>query len=251
VAWYEFDSNFNDSSGGGNTGTPHGGISFVAGPNGNAIDLDGFGDYVSISGSNTPGGVFDINDTITVSAWIKVTTFDKSYQTIIAKGDDSWRLARYQETDQLEFACSGLSGGAQPPFGNVIGRTDVDDGQWHHVAGVYDGSKLYLYIDGLLDNTEDATGAIDNSINYEVYIGENAENSDREWDGVIDEVRVYDTALSHANIVSLAGQSEVYQPVLSLANISDEEAQFSKSVNFKDYAIMANRWLEQLLFPFE
>lgn len=250
VAYYEFENNFNDSSINGNTGTPHGGISFVAGANGLAIDLDGFGDYLSISGSDTLGSVFDISDTITVAVWIKVANFDKEYQTIIAKGDDSWRLSRYQETNQLEFS---VLDGAAPPFGNVIGRTSVNDGQWHHVAGVYDGSKVYLYIDGVIDNAEDLSGPIDNGI-YNVYIGENeqkrAEGLAREWDGNIDQVRVYDTALSHAEIVSLAYESEVYQPVLSVANISDEEAQFSKTINLKDFVIMANRWFEELLFPF-
>lgn len=211
MAWYKFEGNFNDSSVNSNTGAPHGGIGFVPGVDGNtAIDLDGFGDYVSI-----------------------------------ARGDDSWRLARYQETGMLEFAASGLSGGAQPSFGNAIGttRVNVNDDQWHHVAGVYDGSKVYLYIDGVLDSFEDASGIIDDST-YEVYIGENAENSDREWEGVIDEVRIYHEALPHAEIVDLAGESVIYQPVLSLANIYDEEAQYSKSVNFKDYAKMANNWLQ-------
>jgi hypothetical protein len=95
VAWYKFENDFNDSSANGKDGTPHGGASFVPGPNGLAISLDGLGDYVSVPDSNTPGGVFDINDTITVSAWIKVNTFDEWFHTIIARGDDSWRLARH------------------------------------------------------------------------------------------------------------------------------------------------------------
>jgi len=250
VAWYKFEDNYNDSSVNGNTGSPNGDPSFVPGVDGNAIDLDGIGDYVSIPDSNTPGGVFDINDAITVSAWMKVTTFDKLYQTIIAKGDDSWRLARSGDNNWLEFAATGVSGGTDPVWGNVIGRTNVDDGQWHHVAGVYDGSKVYLYIDGILDNREDASGAINNS-SYNVYIGANEQILDREWDGRIDDVRIYDYGLSHAEIVNLAGESEVYQPVASPANLYDKEAKFSRKINFKDYAVMADRWLNELQFPFE
>jgi hypothetical protein len=53
-------------------------------------------------------------------------------------------------------------------------------------------------------------------------------------------------ALSHGEIVNLAGQSKVYQPVISPANLSDDEAEHSKIVNFKDYAFMAENWLAGL-----
>ncbi|MHC4677000.1 MAG: LamG domain-containing protein [Planctomycetota bacterium] len=124
----------------------------------------------------------------------------------------------------------------------------MNDNLWHHVAGVYDGSKVYLYVDGLLDNSEYASGVIDSS-SYNVWIGANEEAADREWNGLIDDVRIYDYGLSHAEIVNLTGASDVYQPVLSLANISDEEAKLSKTVNFKDYIVIANNWLEEKLWP--
>jgi len=247
LAYYMFDGNATDSSGNGNNGALHGGAGFVAGVNDLAIDLDGFGDYMSVPGSNTLGGAFDFNDAVTVAAWIKVTAFDADFATIISKGDDAWRLARNLDNDQIEFACTGVTSGSI--YGHIVGSTSVDDGQWHHVAGVYDGSGLYLYIDGLLDSYDEATGFI-NTNSYEVYIGENAEAMGREWNGQIDDARIYSRGLSHGEIVSLAGLSEVYQPVPSVANISDLEAKFSKTVNFKDYALMADNWLRELLFPF-
>ncbi|MBA7639403.1 hypothetical protein ES703_47061 [subsurface metagenome] len=245
VALYEFENNLLDSFDG-HHGDPCGGATTVydADRGSNVLSLDGDDDYVVITGSNTPGGPFDINDVITVACWIKVSAFDKQFNTIIAKGDDSWRLARYQETDQLEFAASGVSGGAEPPFGNVIGSTNVNDGQWHHVAGVYDGSKICIYVDGILDNTEDASGSISNS-SYNVLIGENEEMTGREWNGLIDELRIYNRALSHGEIVSLAGESQVTQP-LPMPEVDLYE---DDEVNFKDYAILANVWLEKILWP--
>jgi hypothetical protein len=249
VAWYEFEGNAADSSGNGYDGTLHGGVSFTIGVDGNAMDLDGFGDYMSIPGSNTPGGPFDFNDTVTVTAWVQVSAFDKWFQTVISKGDDSWRLARHYDQDSLEFACTGVLGGADPLYGNVIGSIPVNDGLWHHVAGVYDGSGVYLYVDGMLDNSEQATGAMNNS-SYGVYVGANEQASERDWNGLIDDVRIYNRGLSHGEILSLIGQSEIYQPVLSEANIFDEEPELSKSVNFRDYAVLADNWLEMFIFPF-
>jgi hypothetical protein len=192
---------------------------------------------------------FDFNDVITVTAWIQVRALDKWFQTVISKGDDSWRLARYLDQDRMEFACSGVSGGADPLYGNVIGSIAVDDGLWHHLAGVYDGSAVYLYVDGILDNTENASGAMNNS-SYGVYIGANEEASERDWNGLIDDVRIYNRGLSHGEILDLIGESEIYQPVRSAANLFDEEPKLFKSVNFKDYAVMAESWLELLIFPF-
>jgi len=72
---------------------------------------------------------------------------------------------------------------------------NVKDGRWHHVAGVYDGQKLYLYVDGKLDNSLQASGLISRN-NHPVYIGENSEQKRRVWKGLIDDVRIYSYALS-------------------------------------------------------
>jgi hypothetical protein len=60
--------------------------------------------------------------------------------------------------------------------------------------------------------------------------------------GAIDDVRVYNYALPHGEIVTLAEQEPAaYHPVTSAANIYDEEAKLSKKVNFADFAILAPR----------
>ncbi len=240
VVHYEFEGNLLDSSSPPYNGDPNGDLGYAAGKIGsNSIDLDGVGDYVIITGSNTPGGPFDINDTITVACWIKIAEFDKEWQTIIAKGDSAWRLARDNETDDaLQFFCSGLL------MDGVRGTIKVDDGQWHHVAGVYDGSKLYLYVDGIIDVSEDSSGKINNTAGN-VYIGENEDQMGREWKGQIDEVRIYNRALSHGEIVSLAGESQVLQPLPRPKVDLYEDGK----VNFRDYSILANSWLEETLWP--
>jgi len=182
-----------DSSGNDNDGSLIGDPAWVDG----ALLFDGDGDYISIP--NEP--FFDITDEITVTAWIKVNAFDKNFNTIIAKGDHAWRLARANNTDSVEFACTGISNN---DWGYISGSVNVNDGQWHHVAGVYDGSKIYLYVDGVEDTSENASGSI-NNIDYPVYIGENAELTGRYWNGLIDDVRVYDRALLPGDI------NDIYQ----------------------------------------
>ncbi|MHC4113311.1 MAG: LamG-like jellyroll fold domain-containing protein, partial [Planctomycetota bacterium] len=102
--------------------------------------------------------------------------------------------------DDLEFACTGLSGNWK-----VLGSINVNDGKWHHVAGVYDGSEISLYVDGILDDSLAASGTIATTAHH-VWLGGNVERPGREWNGLLDDVRIYDHALSAAEIVGLTGK---------------------------------------------
>jgi hypothetical protein len=202
VAWWKLDDGSGDiavdSSGNGHNGTLVGDTSWVDGIDGGALAFDGDGDYVDIGKDHN----FDIKNQITVSAWIKVNAFDRNWQAIVTKGDRSWRLQRNTGESTLEFACSGLVVPGTD-WGQVYGNTDVNDGHWHHVAGVYDEEKIYLYIDGSLDASAEAPGNI--RVNDEpVYIGENSQTPNRFWNGLIDDVRIYSYALSAEEISEIA-----------------------------------------------
>jgi len=209
VAWWKLDDDSGntaaDSSGNNRNGTLMGDVSWVDGITGGALTFDGDGDYVDMG--KDPG--FDITNQITVSAWIKVNAFDKDWQNVISKGDRAWRLQRNQSKNTLEFACSGLVVPGSD-WGPIYGNIDVNDGHWHHVAGVYDQEKIYLYIDGSLDASAAASGTI--RVNEApVYIGENSQIPNRFWNGMIDDVRIYNYALSAEEI------SEITQNVLMLS----------------------------------
>ncbi|MFB0555793.1 MAG: LamG-like jellyroll fold domain-containing protein [Phycisphaerae bacterium] len=202
VAHWKFDDGAGniaaDSSGNGHNGTLVGDTSWVDGIDGGALAFDGDGDYVD-NGKNPD---FDITQQITVSAWIKVNAFDRDWQAIIAKGDRAWRLQRNAGESTLEFACSGLVVPGTD-WGQIYGTTNVNDGHWHHIAGIYDEEKLYLYIDGSLDASAEAPGNI--RVNDEpVYIGENSQTPNRFWNGLIDDVRIYSYALSAEEISEIA-----------------------------------------------
>lgn len=168
---------------------------------GGALEFDGDGDFVKIGAESD----FDMADQITISAWIKVNQFDKEWQAIIAKGDSAWRIQRNQNKDSLEFACTGLKIPSGATWGNLLGKRSINDGQWHHIAAIYDGSTMYLIIDGDLDSSQPASGRI-NTNNALVYIGENSENKGRYWNGLIDDVRVYNYALTKKEVTALSNK---------------------------------------------
>ncbi|MHC5055496.1 MAG: LamG domain-containing protein [Planctomycetota bacterium] len=182
-----------DMSGRGANGTVTGG-KWSKGRIGGALEFNGVSDCVAVANES----IFDIRSAITVAAWIKVDSFTKYCQAIICKGDTAWRLHRHRITNSLGFACSGLTG---TPI--LQGNVSVVDGAWHHVAGVYDGTTMYLYVDGKLDASAAARGSIAIS-DAPVHIGDNSERTKRRWCGAVDDVRVYDRALSAGEIGTLA-----------------------------------------------
>jgi WD40 repeat protein/tetratricopeptide (TPR) repeat protein len=202
IGWWEFDRSEGrkvvDSSGNGISGKLVGDAHIVVdGERGNVLKLDGDGDYVDFGNQSA----FDITSQITISCWIQARAFDKDWQAIITKGDSSWRISRQQNTSSLQFACTGLVVLRDRAY-SVRGRRAVDDGVWHHIIGVYDGTKMSLYIDGKLDVWSEAVGSI-NTNTSNVLIGENAERSMRFWDGLIDDVRIYSYAVTDEEIDEL------------------------------------------------
>ncbi len=157
----------------------------------NALKFDGNDDYVEIGDESA----FDFTDRMTVEAWIKVGTFDKHWQAIVTKGDNSWRLHRSGDSNNIGFGTDGLASEVKDIRGNV----NVNDGQWHHIAAVYDGSSRYLYCDGELDTSGPTSGEIDDT-DYPVMLGENAQQKGRHFNGWIDEVRIWNIARTQQQI---------------------------------------------------
>jgi hypothetical protein len=154
-----------------------------------SVGFDGVDDAVDVPDS----AALDITGPISVEAWIKVVAWDHDWQAIVTKGDTSYRLHRFLNTDNLSFTADGLS------CADVQGTKNVDDGAWHHVVGVWDGTTKSTYVDGVLDTSCAASGTIATN-SYDLGIGENFEQPQRNWDGSIDDVAVYARALSAAEV---------------------------------------------------
>jgi beta-fructofuranosidase len=219
-------SNAIDSSGYGYDGSLFGNPSWTNDVlRGWCLSFDGSDDYVLIGNESA----FDISESITVSAWVKADASGNRFQYIVSKGTDSWRLYRRSGTG-LYFACTGLSGNNY-----ILGSSDVlGDGQWHHIAGVYDSGqeKLLLYVDGQLDNSVAASGLI--SLNdTNVTIGSSL--SANFWTGQIDDVRVYSRALSASEVALIKSGANIPDPYC--ANLDGVNG-----INAKDFATLAENW---------
>jgi len=254
ASWWKFDNNASDSAGG-ITGTTLGNPTYVAGNSGQAIDLDG-DDCVDLG--NPPSFDFSTGDW-TISAWIKTTqsgTGDENKGSIYAKGGDQTDGIRY--TLGIGEVTSGLitlTTDDNVTKAQATGTTAANDDLWHHVAGLRKAEQLLVYVDGALDGTGTVPEGYDLSgtTQHNAYVGAITDNRDgtlfKYFIGLIDDVQIYDYALSDTDILSVAGLTELYFPLTSPANVSDDEPVNSKKVNFKDFAVLADEWLQQLLWP--
>jgi hypothetical protein len=175
-------------------GIVNGDCLWVSGALNGAINFDGDGDYVDAGNSSS----FNITNQITVSAFIKTNSTSPAYQGIITKGNSSWRLQKSGSSNYVEFVLSGVTNGS------ITSKTiNLNDGNWHHVAGFYDGGSIAIYIDGIWNNSRTASGSISTNTSP-VYIGGNSGAADRGFNGAIDVVRVYNTPLGGLEIAALA-----------------------------------------------
>lgn len=173
----------------------------VTGPNGlgQALSFDG-SFYVQIP--NHPD--FDITDNISLAAWVSVDALTQDWQTIFCRGDWSWRLHREGSSDFAAFHMSGLSNG----YGADGGTTNIRlPKRWLHLVGTYkNGVGAMLYINGAVEaSNPGVSGLINTSGNDPVTIGAwiNGGSLQRQWQGQIDEVRLYNRALSAADVAEL------------------------------------------------
>jgi hypothetical protein len=198
VAWWRFDENRDgkavDSSGHGLHGVLVGDAEIVAdSERGNVLQLKGNG---FVDCGNDPN--FSITGAITVSAWAKLNKSSIPLQAIVSKGSNAWSLHR-RPVDLTKFLCNcshvennnfTISRG----YPGALGNPDFHDGKWHHLTGVYDGKQIYLYVDGQVNASQGALGNISTSDDL-IYIGRTPNIMGTEWNGLIDDVRIYSYAL--------------------------------------------------------
>ena len=171
---------------------------FAEGIVGQALDLDGDGDYIDCG--NDPNFGMQETNQMTAASWVTIRSIPAAWSAIVAKGEYAWRISNANLDPRFHF---GITIWNAPDTFGTDGVTAVGFDEWHHVAGTFDGANINLYVDGALDigvPTTEPIGANEAS----VLIGENPESTGRFWDGLIDEVVIYNRALSDAEIAYLA-----------------------------------------------
>ncbi|MCD6394343.1 MAG: hypothetical protein J7M40_12645 [Planctomycetes bacterium] len=212
VGYWSLDGNGNDASVNGNDGVLQGDPVLGSGePNavkGQAYRFDG-SNYIEIANNAT----FDITDQITMSVWIQVDLFDTGWQSCFSRGDWSWRMARNGDSNlsmDMSAAAGGNMGAWGPVTTSAVGSTAGPTSEWYHIVGVWPGTgqPASIYVNGSHENdTVPLNGSIATRalpadpvvIGGQIHDG----NVRRLWKGAIDEVAIWDRALSAEDVNSL------------------------------------------------
>ena len=157
-------------------------------------DFDGINDYVTMATGGPTG-----SSNRTVECWIKSSNNIASQQTIVDWGGMSPNGSRFT----LNMIYNGKL--RIEVGGNGFHTTNnIADGLWHHVAVTYDNSaalKFKLYVDGVMLANQNTTVAVNTSSTGGYYIGTRNDFANY-FDGIIDEVRVWNVVRTDAEILA-------------------------------------------------
>jgi hypothetical protein len=190
-----------DASGNAHTGAISGATWSTQGKFGNALSFDGVNDWITVNASS----LLNLTTAMTLEAWVFPTTTSGVRDILIKEGANADIYNLYARNWRGRPEVNVLVGGAnrvaegtaaQGPAANV----------WTHVAGTYDGTTLRLYINGVQVASLNQSGAIATSTGP-LRIGGNSLWGEF-FQGRIDEVRIYNRALTPAEI-----QSDMNTPV--------------------------------------
>ena len=201
----------NDSSPSPKNGTIRGAVR-AAGKSGfgNALRFDGVDDWVTIA--DTTASKLDLTNGMTLEAWVNPTTMS-GWETILMKergitGEGLLSYALYAHDG------APLAGGQARPSGYVRvnpvasttdtavrGTAALTLNTWTHIAVTYDGTNLRFYVNGVLRGTVARTGNIASN-NGAIRIGGNNSSLQEFFRGLIDDVRIYNRALTAAQITA-------------------------------------------------
>ena len=222
---------FNDQSGQGNNGTAVGTLVVADTSEGGsyAYDFDGQNDDIDCSNAVT----FTSN-LVSVSTWINGTlpTTSGVFRTLVSKGNVSgetpFDLSFKGTGSSTEFRFYTFGSAAVKGITSYV--TTMSSSQWYHVCGTYDNQTFRLYVDGVEVATAAWTGGLyDNS--EDIRIGSIAISGVRQryFDGMQDDVRIYNRALTQAEITHLASQRGVEGP--APVGLGDEQLWLCPSLN--------------------
>ncbi|MFE6765842.1 LamG-like jellyroll fold domain-containing protein [Streptomyces sp. NPDC057689] len=168
------------------------GTSWTTGVHGSALKFNGEGQY-----AETDGPVVDTTGDYTVSAWASLDALPGNYGTVVSQDGRRQENPFYLQYGQGAFAFS------TPGAHRARAEMTPELGHWYHLVGVRSGDEIKLYVDGKLASTAPAGSADVSSGALSVGRAKWSGNNTDFWNGSVDQVQVYDKALTDQEVTAL------------------------------------------------
>ena len=204
VAYYPFSGNAKDATGHGYNGVVYGAALTKDRFNktNSAYQFNGMSDVVGTTvitdnSIQVPNFNYSFGNKMSVSIWVNMANTVGGF------------LDRRVD-NAIDFACTQYNTSIYGHFGSVgiaLGTKTIPLNNWHHYTYVYDGTALKLYLDGVLDAQSVASGNISNYtsvMNIGKYVYHGGSTYYQFFNGKLDEIRIYNRALTATEIAYLA-----------------------------------------------
>lgn len=211
VSWWSAENNANDRKGV-NNGTLNNGVTFVQGKVGQAFNFDGENDFVRVSHSNS----LNITNDMTIEAWVRINNITKGQRIITKFTPTGFPSDPGMRTDMGNNRLGVAYGDGENATATGFTLTEQMISDWIHIAGVRNttADKVYLYINGTLVSVENDTTTSPQSINDLFFSSNNAFTEF--FNGSIDEISIYNKALSQSEIQSIVNADSAGKCIESL-----------------------------------
>ena len=196
VGYYPFNGNADDESGFGNNGTVSGAV-LVPDRHGNpssAYRFDGVNDYISVPSSSS----LNFQNSVSINFWIKVEQFfeRESYPLSHGNWENRWKVSLTNK--HIRWTVKTNTGTK-----DLDSETELDADSLYNVTVLYDGSDYEIYINGELDAFSTFSGQI-LTTTIDLMMGQVLPgNNQYNFNGVLDDIRIYNYAISYSDIQSL------------------------------------------------
>jgi hypothetical protein len=197
IAAYPFDENTGTVAAdavGDHDATLVGGASWTAGKSGSALATNGSGQY-----ADTGASLVNTEGSYSAAAWVKFNAVGDGFQTVVSQDGDNTSAFFLQYSGQdhrLAFSFVGT---------RALAPTAPEANRWYHVVGVRDAASgtLKLYVDGQLAATKSVCLGDASTGHTVIGRGKYGGGPVDYLDGAVDQVHVYDRALSDADVSAL------------------------------------------------
>ncbi|MCP3918988.1 MAG: LamG domain-containing protein [bacterium] len=173
---------------------------WVPGQIGGGLALNGFGHHARAASDP----LHDVAQ-LSITAWVNVNVLG-DWDGVLTKGINTspyalqlgFPIGKFKFTANWGNPVGGVGGGTWTSSADLLPAT------WHHLGVTFDGNEVRLYLDGGLDSVHAAAGVILGTAAESLTLGADFPGGDEFFDGILDDVRLYDGPLSASDIASLA-----------------------------------------------
>lgn len=204
VAWWPGDGNASDIVNGSN-GTLQNGATFGLGKVAQAFSFDGADDQILVPHSPNQ----NVGGQLTIDAWVYLASSGHGRPVLNKRhgttAQDQLGGYTFETTNSPDGPANGLSfviwsGGS--PISLITAANTLSNNVWQHAAATYDGATMRIFVNGVEVASRSATGLID-ATSDPLIIGRNAIFPSLAWAGLLDEVELFNRALSQSEIQSI------------------------------------------------